>query len=206
MENFLTKNWGKIAAGVAVGFFVLWVIGSYNGLVGKDVGVQKASADVSTLYQRRMNLIPNLVATVEAAGFQERDTLREVMEARASASKITIDPSKATPEQLLKMQESQGMLAAALGKLMVVKEAYPTLQTNQNFLNLQSQIEGTENRIAVALQRYNGAAGDFNRSIRVFPTNMINNVMLNFQPYSMFKEQAGAENAPAVQFKNTQGR
>lgn len=201
MEDWITKNWKKMAIYAAIGVFGLWLIGSYNGLVSRDTAVQEASGNVSTLYQRRANLIPNLVAAVQAAGFNERDTLTAVQDARSKATQITVDASKATPQQIASMQAAQGELTAALGKLMMVREAYPDLKTNQNFLQLQSQIEGTENRIQVGQQRYNGAVADFNQSLRAFPSNIVNGALAHLQPYAMFKEQAGAENAPTVSFQ-----
>jgi LemA protein len=200
-EDWLAKNWKRLALWTVAGALVVIAWGSYNGLVSKSVAVQEASANVSTLYQRRANLIPNLVQTVQAAGFNERDTLTQVQEARSKATAITIDASKASPEQLQRMQEAQGQLAAALGKLMMVREAYPDLKTNQNFLNLQSQIEGSENRIQVALQRYNGVCGDMNRSLLVFPSNIVNGALAHLQPCAMFREQEGTETPPAVNFK-----
>lgn len=200
-EEWLVGNWKRLAA-YAVGIiFVMWLIGSYNGLMSRDQAVQEASGNVSTLYQRRANLIPNLVQAVQAAGFNERDTLTQVQEARSKATAVTIDPTKATAEQLAAMQAAQGQLSAALGKLMMVREAYPDLKTNQNFLNLQSQIEGSENRIAVGLQRYNGTVRDFNFSLSAFPSNIVNAVLAQRQPYAMFKEQAGADIVPTVTFK-----
>lgn len=185
---------------VALVLIALW--GGYNGLVTRDTAVQEAAGNVATLYQRRADLIPNLVKTVQAAGFQERDTLREVIEARASATKVTIDPSKATPAQLAAMTAAQGQLAAALGKLMVVQEQYPQLKSNQNFIALQSQIEGTENRISVGRQRYNRAVRDYKVSTQTFPTNISNMLFGHYSPnqYSMFVEKAGADVAPSVNF------
>lgn len=196
------KTWIALGA-VAVGavLFVPVAISSYNDNLQRDQVVQTASSDLSALYQRRSDLIPSLVAIVQAAGYQERDTLREVMEARASATKVTIDPSKATPEQLAKFQEAQGVLAVALGKLMMVQERYPELKTNQNYVTLMSQVEGTENRISVQRQRYNKTTGDFNVHIRTFPNNLVNTFVGRFNAYPMFKEQAGAENAPQINFK-----
>lgn len=200
-EDWIARNWKRLAL-YALGIVAaLWLIGSYNGLMSRDTAVQEASANVSTLYQRRSDLIPNLVRAVEGAGYQERTTLREVTEARAKASALTIDPSKATAEQLAAMQAAQGQLAVALGKLLMVKEAYPDLKTNQNFLNLQSQIEGSENRISVARQRYNAVVAGFNYSLRAFPTNIVNGVLGRLEPYAMFKETAGAEVAPTVTFE-----
>lgn len=200
-EDWIARNWKRLALYAVSAIAVLWLIGSYNGLMSRDTAVQEASANVSTLYQRRSDLIPNLVRTVEGAGYQERTTLREVTEARAKASALTIDPSKATAEQLVAMQAAQGQLAVALGKLLMVKEAYPDLKTNQNFLNLQSQIEGSENRISVGRQRYNAAVAAFNYSLRAFPTNIVNGVLGRLEPYAMFKEAAGAEAVPVVNFE-----
>ncbi len=201
LEDWLAKNWKRLAMWAGVIIFGMWLVGSYNGLMSRDVAVQEASGNVSTLYQRRANLIPNLVQTVQAAGFNERDTLTQVQEARSKATAVTIDPTKATAEQLAAMQAAQGQLSMALGKLMMVREAYPDLKTNQNFLNLQSQIEGSENRIQVGLQRYNASVRDFNYSLTAFPSNIVNGMLAHRQAYAMFKEQAGADVAPTVTFK-----
>ncbi len=177
----------------------LWGVGAYNGLVSDDERVTAEWQNVEACYQRRADLIPNLVETVKGYAKHESETLKEVIEARAKATSITIDPSNVTPEQLAEYQKAQSGVSGALGKLLAVAESYPDLKANQNFLELQSQLEGTENRIAVARKRYNDVAKEFNAAIRRFPNNFIASFAgLEKHPY--FEAEEGAEKAPKVQF------
>lgn len=194
------RKW--LVPGIVIGVLLLiaiWFIGSYNGLVGQREDVRKNFANLQGQYQRRADLIPNLVNTVKGAADFEQDTLTGVTEARAKATGITIDPSKATPQQLQQYQQSQGELSQALGRLLAVTENYPQLTATQNFKDLQVQLEGTENRIAVARKDYNDASSAFNARIKRFPTNLVAGVG-NFDEFPYFQAQNGAENAPSVNF------
>ena len=171
----------------------------YNSLVMKQEAVESQWAQVENVYQRRADLIPNLVATVKGYAAHEEGTFTAVVDARAKATSITIDPSNITPEQLEQFQAAQDQLSGALSKLLAVKEAYPDLKANENFLALQSQLEGTENRITVERKKFNETAQEYNQSIRMFPRNIIAN-MFGFEKVAYFKAQAGAETAPKVQF------
>jgi LemA protein len=174
-------------------------IGSYNKLVTSEETVNSQWANVESQYQRRADLIPNLVQTVKGYATHESSTLEGVMEARAKATQVTIDPKNMTPEKLQQYQAAQGQVGAALGRLMVVSENYPNLKANQNFLELQAQLEGTENRIAVERGRFNDLAKSFNTSIRSFPTNIVANIT-GFQKKPYFEAEKAAANAPTVKF------
>ena len=176
-----------------------WIKGSYNGMVQRQESVEAQWAQVENVYQRRADLIPNLVETVKGYAAHEEGTFTAVVDARAKATSITIDPSNITPEQLEQFQAAQDQLSGALSKLLAVKEAYPDLKANENFLALQSQLEGTENRITVERKKFNETAQEYNQSIRMFPRNIIAN-MFGFEKVAYFKAQAGAETAPKVQF------
>ncbi len=193
------KNMGWIIAGAVVVVFLLWGVGSYNGLVGMDEEVQNKWANVETQYQRRADLIPNLVNTVKGYAAHEKQTLAEVVEARSRATQVKIDAANATPEQMAKYQKAQGEVSQALGRLLMVAENYPDLKANENFLELQSQLEGTENRINVARKDFNDAAKTYNASIRRFPRSIIAG-MFGFEKKNYFEAEAGAEKAPAVKF------
>lgn len=156
-------------------------------------------ANVENSYQRRADLIPNLVTTVKGAADFEKSTLEAVINARAKATSITIDPSNITPEQLAKFNKAQSGLAGALKSLLVTVERYPQLKANQNFLELQSQLESTENRINVERKRFNDLAGQYNIYIRKFPMNLLAGVF-NFTDATLFKSDPGSENAPNVEF------
>lgn len=156
--NKKPKNLGWIIAGVVVLVLVLWGVGGYNGLVNQDEEVNNKWANVETQYQRRSDLIPNLVSTVKGYAKHESQTLEAVMAARSQATQVKIDPSNCTPQQLAQYQKAQGDVTTALGKLLAITENYPDLKANQNFLELQSQLEGTENRINVARKDFNDAA------------------------------------------------
>ena len=173
--------------------------GTYNNMVAKDLQVQKAWAQVENVYQRRLDLIPNLVSTVKGAAEFEKSTLTAVIEARASATQVKIDPKNLNAADLQRFQAAQGELGAALGRLMVVAEQYPQLKANQNFLELQAQLEGTENRITVERQKFNDDIQDFNTYIRKFPQVMLAG-MYGFKDKAFFAADKGAEKAPKVEF------
>lgn len=183
---------------LVIGLF-LW--GNYNRLVTLDQEVNKKWGDVQTVYQRRADLIPNLVNTVQGAANFEKSTLTEVTNARASVGRVQLDPNKAPTDaaQLQQFQQAQGELSNALSRLLVVVERYPDLKANQNFLGLQAQLEGTENRISVERNNYNEVVQRFNTAVRRFPTNLIAG-MLGFPPRPFFNAQAGADRAPTVNF------
>lgn len=168
-------------------------------LVTQDESVKAKWAEVQNQYQRRADLIPNLVNTVKGAANFEQKTLTDVIEARAKATSINIDPNDLTPEKLKEFQAAQGQLSQALGRLMVVTENYPELKANQNFLALQDQLEGTENRITVARKNYNTSVESYNVSVRQFPNNIFAG-MLGFTPKSTFEADAAAQKAPTVSF------
>jgi LemA protein len=177
------------------------IVGGYNSLVQSSTAVDAAWAQVQTQYQRRADLIPNLVRTVEGAANFERSTLTDVVNARANATKVTIDPSKAPtdPEQLRQYEQAQNALTSSLGRLLAVSENYPQLKANNNFRDLQAQIEGTENRIAVARRDFNNTVQRYSAQVRSFPT-VIYAGLLGFQPKPYFQSVAGAESAPSVSF------
>ena len=178
---------------------IVWGITGYNGLVGMDEGVQTKWADVETQYQRRADLIPNLVNTVKGYAAHESETLQAVVEARAKATSMNIDPSNMSAEQIANFQKAQDGVSSALGRLLVTVEKYPDLKANENFRELQSQLEGTENRISVARRDYNEAARKYNTTLRSFPKNILAG-MFGFEKKAYFEAQEGSEQAPAVQF------
>jgi len=187
---------------IAIGAVVVLVImgfSSYNGLVTKDEDVGNAWGNVESDYQRRADLIPNLVATVKGYADFEKETLTKVIEARASATQVKIDPKNLTPENIAAFQQAQGGLSSALGRLLVVAENYPDLKANQNFLDLQAQLEGTENRINVSRQRFNDTVNDYNKARRKFPTVLFSGIM-GFPEKGYFQAEAGSEKAPEVKF------
>ena len=195
---------GKVLKTVLIIVGVLIVLGAmlvspYNKMVQKDEGCSKAWADVENAYQRRMDLIPNLVKTVQGAADYEKGTLTEVIEARAKATSVQVDPSNLTEESIAKFQAAQDQLSSALSRLMVVVERYPELKANQNFLELQAQLEGTENRIAVERGKFNETVNDYNSYIRRFPNNIIAG-MFNFDKKGYFNATEGADKAPDVEF------
>jgi LemA protein len=184
--------------GLVVGLF-FW--GTYNRLVTLDQEVNKRWADVQTVYQRRADLIPNLVNTVAGAANFEKSTLTEVTNARASVGRVQLDPNKAPADaaQLEEFQRAQGQLSNALSRLLVVSERYPELRATRNFQELQAQLEGTENRIAVERNNFNTSVQNYNTALRRFPTNMVGG-MFGFQQKPFFAAQPGAEKAPTVNF------
>ena len=184
--------------GAAV-LLVIFGVSTYNSLVDKDEEVKLKWSNLEAQYQRRADLIPNLVNTVKGYAQHERETLQEVMEARSKATSITIDPSNITPEQFAEDQKAQSGVTSALGRLLAVAENYPDLKANQQFLELQAQLEGTENRIEVAREDYNKASKSFNSSVRKFPTNLFASIF-GFEMYDYYEAEEGAEIAPEVQF------
>lgn len=171
----------------------------YNGLVTKDEGVSTAWADLQSQYQRRSDLIPNLVSTVKGYAKHESETLEGVVSARARATQVTVDADNLTPEKLQQIQAAQGELSAALGKLLAISENYPQLKANENFSELQAQLEGTENRINESRRLYNEAVQNYNVSVRRFPNNLLSG-MFGFEKKTKFEAEAGADKAPKVEF------
>lgn len=191
------KTW--IIVGVVAVALLLWGISGYNSLVNMDEDVQNKWSNVETQYQRRSDLIPNLVNTVKGYASHEKSTLEAVMQARSQATQIKIDPANCTPEQLASYQKAQGDVTTALGKLLAITENYPELKANQNFLELQSQLEGTENRITVARKDFNDCAKVYNTAIRKFPKNILAGIC-GFDKRNYFEAQEGADKAPKVEF------
>lgn len=187
-----------VVAAVAIGLFG-WFKSNYNNMVKMDEGVQAAWSQVENVYQRRADLIPNLVATVKGYASHEQQTLEGVVSARSKATQITLDAENLTPDKLAEYQKAQGELGAALGKLLAITENYPELKANENFLSLQSQLEGTENRIAVERKKFNEAARNYNTEIRQFPKNIVAN-FFGFEKKPYFEAAEGAQQAPVVAF------
>ena len=172
---------------------------SYNSMVTLEEGVTAQWSQVENVYQRRADLIPNLVNTVKGYAAHEKETLEGVIEARAKATSVNINPEKLDAQSIQQFQDAQSGLSSALSRLMVVVEKYPDLKANQNFLDLQAQLEGTENRIAVERRRFNETAQAYNTTIRKFPKNIMANIF-GFEKKDYFEAQQGAEKAPEVQF------
>lgn len=193
------KNMGLIIVIAVVAIIVMWGIGGYNSLVSMDENVNNKWANVETHYQRRSDLIPNLVNTVKGYATHEKSTLEAVMQARSQATQVRIDPTNCTPGQLAAYQKAQGDVTTALGKLLAITENYPQLKANENFLELQSQLEGTENRINVARKDFNDTAKEYNVAIRRFPKSILAS-MFGFEKHNYFEAEAGAEKAPKVEF------
>ena len=187
-----------IVLGVIVILF-MWGCGGYNRLVQQDETVQNKWNDVQSSYQRRADLIPNLVNTVKGEANFEQTTLQNVIEARARATQLRVDPDDLTPEKLQEFQQAQGQLSQALGRLLVVTENYPNLRANDAFRNLQTQLEGTENRINVARNDFNASVNTYNTQVRSFPTNIFAGIM-GFSRRQGFAAEQGAEKAPEVKF------
>jgi len=187
----------------AIAFFVIsifvWGTRTYNNMVTMQESVTSTWGNVETQYQRRSDLIPNFVSTVKGAANFEQTTLTQVIEARAKATSVTIDPTKMTAENLQQFQQAQGQVSSALGRLMVVMEQYPELKATQNFRDLQVELEGTENRINIARQKFNDVAKVYNTYIRRFPSNIIAG-MYNFDAKPYFEAAEGSEKAPVVTF------
>ena len=187
-----------IVAVVLVLFF--WIKGMYNSMVRTDETVSQAWAQVENVYQRRADLVPNLVATVKGYAEHESSTLEAVVEARAKATQATVDPSTLSEDELARFMSAQNELGTAIGRLLVSVERYPDLKANQNFLELQAQLEGTENRITVERQKFNEAARNYNVTIRRFPNNLVAG-MFGFEKKGYFEASEGAEQAPVVSFE-----
>jgi len=196
----MKRNWIIIIVILLLVFIVYgWVKGTYNDMITQSEIVDKQWADVENVYQRRADLIPNLVATVKGYAEHEKETLEGVVNARAKATSTTINADNLTPQKIASFQKAQDGLSSALSKLMDVVERYPDLKANTNFLELQAQLEGTENRIAVERRKFNEAARSYNTSIKLFPKNMIAN-MFGFEKQPYFKLQEGSAEAPKVEF------
>ena len=184
---------------VIVAVVAIWGISGYNGLVKADEALNTAWSNVENQYQRRADLIPNLVNTVKGYAEHEKETLDAVVAARARATQVTVDAENLTPEKLQEYQKIQNEVGAALGRLLAVAEAYPDLKANTNFLELQAQLEGTENRISVERRNFNEAAKSYNTSIRTFPRSILAG-MFGFEKRPYFEAQQGVETVPVVQF------
>lgn len=187
---------------ILLGVFLLLVFnmcGSYNTAVGKDEKVKQAWSQVENQYQRRADLIPNLVNTVKGYADFEQQTLQSVVEARANATKVTFTAEQLTPENIQRFEQAQSALSGALSRLLATVENYPNLKANENFLDLQKQLEGTENRISVERRNFNTAVNDYNAYVRRFPTNLFAG-MFGFSPKGYFSASPGADQAPKVQF------
>ena len=178
---------------------IIWGVTSYNGLVKMDEGVGTAWSNVENQYQRRADLIPNLVNTVKGYAAHEKETLDAVVAARTRATQMTVNADDLTPEKLQAYQKAQGEVGSALGRLLAITENYPDLKANQNFLELQAQLEGTENRISVERRNFNEAAKNYNTAIRTFPRNLLAG-MFGFEKRPYFEAEEGASKAPEVQF------
>ena len=187
---------GIIAAVVVV---VMWAASAYNSMVGEQEKATTAFANVQSAYQRRADLIPNLVEVVKGYASHEKETFEAVVNARAKATQMTIDPSNMTPEKMKEFQQAQGELGSALGRLLAVQENYPELKANENFRDLQVQLEGTENRINEARNKFNAAVQNYNLVIRSFPKNILAG-FFNFDKMTKFEADAAAQKAPEVKF------
>ncbi|MBE6263073.1 MAG: LemA family protein [Prevotella sp.] len=190
---------GLIIGLAVVAVIVIWAISTYNGLVKEQQKVEESWAQVENVYQRRADLIPNLVQTVKGYAKHEKETLEGVVQARANATSVKIDASNLDEASLKKFQAAQGELGSALSKLLAVREAYPDLKANENFRDLQAQLEGTENRITVERRNFNEVARNYNTAVRTFPKNIFAG-MFGFQTKPYFQAEAGAEKAPKVSF------
>lgn len=192
----------KSTIGIIVALVVvaIWAISNYNGFVGSEETANNAWADVEAAYQRRSDLIPNLVSTVKGYATHEKSTLEEVVSARSRATSATVSVDELNEENMQKFQKAQGELSMALGRLLAITENYPDLKASENFSELQAQLEGTENRINEARKKYNAAVKDYNVAIRQFPGNLIANVC-GFEKKTEFAAAEGAQNAPTVSFE-----
>lgn len=195
----MKKNRTLIIIAAVVVLIVLWGVSMYNGLVTKEEGVDAQWANVETSYQRRADLIPNLVSTVKGYADFEQETLTQVIEARAKATSVTIDPSNLTPQNIASFQAVQDDLSSALSRLLVTIERYPDLKANENFMDLQKQLEGTENRISIERRKFNEISKDFNATIRRIPRNFVANIA-GMEKKAYFESAQGSETAPEVTF------
>ena len=190
----------KILAPIAIVLlFIVWIAGSYNNFVSQEENVNTAWSNVENQYQRRADLIPNLVNTVKGYAAHEKETLEGVIAARSKATQMTVSADGLTPEKMQAYQKAQGEIGAALGRLMAISERYPDLKANENFKELQAQLEGTENRISVERRKFNQVAKEFNTVIRKFPKNLIAN-MFGFEKRPYFQAEEGTQKAPSVNF------
>jgi LemA protein len=185
-----------LGVGLLIG---MWVVSVFNGIQGAKLSAEKQWANVEGAYQRRADLIPNLVNTVKGAADFERETLEGVINARSKATQITIDPTNVTPEQMAEYQQAQNGVSSALGRLLAVVESYPDIKANKNFLELQSQLEGTENRINIERNKFNEEVQQYNGKILMFPGRFLN-AFFGFAEKAYFKAAEGSENAPKVEF------
>ena len=192
-----TLTWIVVLGVLAI--VIIWGVGRYNAIITAEENVNTAWSQVENQYQRRADLIPNLVETVKGYAAHESATLEDVIAARAKATQVVVNPTNATAEQIAAFQAAQGELSQALGRLMAISENYPDLKASQNFAALQSQLEGTENRISVARRDYNDASRQYNTSLRSFPKNILAS-LFGFEKRAYFEAQAGTEQAPSVQF------
>ena len=187
-----------VVAVVVIALFS-WGKNAYNGMVSQEEAVETAWSQVENVYQRRADLVPNLVATVKGYAAHESETLENVVAARAKATQTTVDASTLDAESIKEYQEAQGELGSAIGRLLMITENYPDLKANENFLELQSQLEGTENRITVERKKFNETARDYNTSIRKFPANILAG-MFGFERKPYFEAKEGSDAAPTVEF------
>lgn len=199
MKKMSKTTTALIVIGIAFLILLGGALSSYNGLVNKDEAVSTSWANLQSQYQRRSDLIPNLVNTVKGYAKHESGTLENVVSARARATQVTVNADELTAEKLQEIQAAQGELSAALGKLLAITENYPQLRANENFSELQAQLEGTENRINEARRQYNETVQIYNVSVRRFPTNIIAG-MFSFDKKNKFEAEKGAEKAPSVEF------
>lgn len=200
MKNLSSGLKALLIIGGIVVVLVLWTVSVYNKLVKEEETVTQAWAQVENVYQRRMDLIPNLVKTVKGAADFEKSTLEGVIEARSKASSVQVDPSKLTEESLASFEKAQNELSSSLNRLMVVVERYPELKATQNFRDLQAQLEGTENRITVERKKFNECVQQYNTKVRRFPANLIASAF-GFEKKAYFKGAEGSEKAPEVEFE-----
>ena len=184
---------------VVLGIILVWAVSAYNGLVKQDEAVSTAWSNVENQYQRRADLIPNLVNTVKGYAAHEKETFEAVTSARSRATQMTVSADNLTPEKLQQYQQIQGEVGAALGRLLAVSEAYPELKANENFRELQVQLEGTENRISVERRNFNDAAKSYNTAIRTFPRNLLAGIF-GFEKRPYFEAEEGSNKAPEVKF------
>ena len=184
---------------VVIGAIAIWLISSYNGMVKMDEEVSSAWSNVENQYQRRADLIPNLVNVVKGYASHEKETFEAVVSARSKATQVTVDPENLTPEKLQEYQKAQGEVGATLGRLLAITESYPELKANENFKELQAQLEGTENRISVERRNFNEIARTYNSAIRTFPRSIIAG-MFGFETRPYFEAEEGANKAPEVKF------
>lgn len=189
-----------LVVGAVIVILIAVVLGKYNGLVDKDEAVSTAWSGIQADYQRRSDLIPNLVNTVKGYAKHESSTLEGVVAARAKATQVTVDADDLTPEKMRQIQQAQGELSTAIGRLLMVAENYPQLKASENFSELQAQLEGTENRIKESRLKYNNAVQDYNLAVRRFPGNLVAG-MFGFEKKEKFEAESGAEKAPEVSFE-----